>query len=179
MREVGAIDNITYRQLNGCSARQASSDLKKLQALDLISSKGNNRSTYYVPSQRLLELKHTTFEANSVFLDANSVCSDANGVCSDANDVCIEAIYSQLPEDLNKQIESLGQRCKTGLLESIVVQLCEITPLDVEQLATLTNRSIIHLRNRVIPKLMREKRLFFTIPEMVKHPNQKYTTKKG
>ena len=97
----------------------------------------------------------------------------------DANSVCVENIFSKLPENLNQKISSIGQRCKKEFLETIVVELCEVTPLDVEQLSVLTKRSTVYLRNYIIPKLMREKRLFFTIPEMVKHPNQKYTTKKG
>ena len=179
MREVGAIDNITYRQLNGCSARQASADLKKLQSLDLIYPKGNNRSTYYIPSQRLFELKHTTFDANSVCSDANTVCLDAKVACLDPKVACLDNITCNLSLDLQERLSSLGKKCSKQLFEQLVVDLCGSMPLNIEQLSQITNRNQIYLRNKIIPKLMREKRLFFTIPEMVKHPNQKYTARKS
>lgn len=103
VREVGAIDNITYRQLNGCSARQASADLKKLQALDLFSPQGNNRSTYYIPSQRFLELKHTT-------LGADSVCSDAKVACLNSKVACLDDITCNLSTDLKERISNIDKK---------------------------------------------------------------------
>jgi hypothetical protein len=49
VREVGAIDNITYRQLNSdINNQRASLDLHYLCTKGLLEQKGQSRSTYYI-----------------------------------------------------------------------------------------------------------------------------------
>ncbi|NJC27035.1 ATP-binding protein [Neolewinella antarctica] len=50
MREVGAINNSTYRQLVDGDLIQAGQDLHHLRKLELIEKKGKTRGTYYVPN---------------------------------------------------------------------------------------------------------------------------------
>lgn len=72
LREVGAIDNITYRQLSGVSAKDASKGLKALVSLDFIESKGQGRQTYYEPTNKLKSL----FATNGESSDEKVVTSD-------------------------------------------------------------------------------------------------------
>ncbi|MGM9816165.1 MAG: ATP-binding protein, partial [Lepagella sp.] len=74
MRETGAIDNITYRQLTGSTSRDANKNIKQLESTGLIQMKGNRRNAYYIPTERLRGLY------------ANDATSDANDATSDAND---------------------------------------------------------------------------------------------
>ncbi len=54
-REVGAIDNSSYRNLNrGTDTLSASRHLKRLCDFDLLLKKGQGTSTYYVPTAKLL-----------------------------------------------------------------------------------------------------------------------------
>jgi ATP-dependent DNA helicase RecG len=55
-REVGAIDNSTYRDINReADTLSASKHLRKLCDCGLLSKKGNGPATYYVPTERALE----------------------------------------------------------------------------------------------------------------------------
>lgn len=98
MREVGAIDNITYRQLSGATAKDASKGLKALVSLDFIESKGQGRQTYYVPTDKLKSL----FATNGGSLDANGACSDANGACF--NRTVSEIFGSKISKNRNSEI---------------------------------------------------------------------------
>jgi len=53
VREVGAIDNKTYRQMADCDTLKASSDLRNLKNLNLLKPKGKGKATYYVPDAAL------------------------------------------------------------------------------------------------------------------------------
>jgi len=49
IRETGAIDNPTYRQLNGCDSLSASSELRNMRYDAILMQKGKGRATYYIP----------------------------------------------------------------------------------------------------------------------------------
>lgn len=53
IREVGAIDNQTYRQMNDCDTLKASIELRAMKSMNLISPKGKGKGTYYVPGDKL------------------------------------------------------------------------------------------------------------------------------
>lgn len=57
LREIGAIDNSTYRQLNGIDVMKASQELRNLREKDIILQKGKGRATYYVPNRTLVQWK--------------------------------------------------------------------------------------------------------------------------
>lgn len=162
LREVGAIDNITYRQLSGVSTKDASKDLKHLVKLNLIEQKGQGRQTYYIPSKELIGL-----------YSSNGATSDAYGATSDekvaTSDLFGERIFNKL--------NSLGRWSKRTELEQLIIEMCQRMPLSIEEIASLTKRNINYIRNKILPGLLRDKRISFTFPEMINHPNQKYTAK--
>ena len=53
VREVGAIDNQTYRQMADCDSKKASVDLRMLKSHHLFESKGKGKFTYYIPGTGL------------------------------------------------------------------------------------------------------------------------------
>mgnify|MGYP007030457029 FL=1 len=53
LREIGAIDNSSYRQLNGVDILRASQDLRSLREKDIVIQKGKGRATYYIPNNQL------------------------------------------------------------------------------------------------------------------------------
>jgi len=53
VREVGAIDNQTYRQMADCDTLRASTDLRALKNYDLLKPKGKGKATYYIPGDTL------------------------------------------------------------------------------------------------------------------------------
>lgn len=55
--------------------------------------------------------------------------------------------------------------------------MCRITPLSIDEIAKYTKRTINYIRVKILPGLLRDKRIKYTFPEMINHPNQKYTSK--
>ncbi|WP_437917701.1 ATP-binding protein [Sphingobacterium sp. LRF_L2] len=53
-REVGAIDNSSYRQLNGVDILKASGDLRDMRLKELLNQKGKGRATYYVVGKNFI-----------------------------------------------------------------------------------------------------------------------------
>ena len=169
IREVGAIDNLTYRQLSGVSSRDASRDLKQLEQLELILMRGTGRNTYYIPTDKL----KTLYPSNGGTSDANGGTSDANGGTSDANGGTSDA-SNRIPDDLKNRIDNLGKRLPKEILSDLIIQLCRVKPFSGEELAKILGRSETHIKNNIIPALIGNGRLRFTYPEMINHPNQKY-----
>lgn len=167
LREVGAIDNLTYRQLSGVSPKEAIRDLKVLLRLDFIKQKGQGRKTYYIATERLNQLYAS---------DTNLVSSGINLVSSDAN-LASSDVMNGLPESLQKRIMSLGKKSSFRDVCDIIVDLCRYKPFGSEDIAKILKRHETYIRDAYLKVLLREKRIKFTIPEMRNHPNQKYTVK--
>ena len=176
LREVGAIDNITYRQLSGVSAREASASLKRLENLGLLKMNGQGRNTYYTPSVELNEM-YAANGATSISNNATSAPNNATPVSNNANSVPKDAtsILATLPKEISLKINSLGKRVPLSTLEALTIELCTIRPFSIEELALLLQRTVSHIRNKVLPPLLSDGSVRFTIPEMRNHPNQKYT----
>ena len=63
VREAGAIDNATYRDLSRLDALTASQALRRLRDAGLLAQKGRGSATYYIPTDRLVDkgLSSTSF----------------------------------------------------------------------------------------------------------------------
>lgn len=198
LREVGAIDNITYRQLSGVSAREASASLKRLENLGLLKMNGQGRNTYYTPSTTLLEMyeanaatstpNNATSEDNARTLGANAVTPGANAVTSPSNAVTSvgnavtaqeeldrQMLLSNLPNDIKERIYNLKARNPKTIIEALIVDICAYSPHSAYELVTIFQMDAAHIKTRYIAQLLKEGRICFTIPEMRNHPNQKYT----
>ena len=180
LREVGAIDNITYRQLSGATAKDASKGLKALVSLDFIESKGQGRQTYYVPTDKLKSL----FATNGGSSDEKVVTHDRKVTTSDEKVTTSERKVTTTPEkvitfgeDISQRLVSLGKRSKKSELEAVIIDMCRIMPLSIDEIAKYTKRTISYIRVKILPGLLRDKRIKYTFPEMINHPNQKYTSK--
>ncbi len=106
--------------------------------------------------------------------DPYNATPDPYNATSNPYNATSDRILNNIPEDIKVALSKIGKRCEPALLEDIVVELCKIMPLNIEQLSELTQRTTAHIRNKVIPKLLKEKRIRFTIPDMINHPEQKY-----
>ena len=149
VREVGAIDNITYRQLNSnMNNQKASFDLHDLCTKGLLEQKGQSRSTYYIAGE-------------------NFVNSRADGEMSRA-----------IPEELLKKCRGLKKWESSEIISALIIDLCTYTSLSLNEISIIINRDPKTIRYHYLNPLLKEKKIFYTIPEMLNHPNQKYTTVK-
>lgn len=176
IRETGAIDNPTYRQLNGCDSLKASAELRSLRDLGILQQKGKSRATYYIPDLAFntpdVAAENETGGAGISLSDNLSALSDNLPALSDNP----TALSDNLPENLMEMIKGLGKRVlDKEKLNSVVLALCSWKPLTIKQIASLMGRNEKYLYSIVTP-LKDSGKLMYTIPEMPNHPDQAYKT---
>jgi len=203
-REVGAIDNLAYRQINGCDGARASRELRQLRDLGLLEQKNSGRTTYYKPGPSMsLELSEPGKVQMDLFVTRGTEEKDdqANGsVMSspiepataliepgldliepglDLIEPARQSLLNHLPIDLQQQVQAIGLRSnEPGKVTEVILQLCSIRPYSLEDLSILLRRKSKYLLFSFITPLRQQGHLQFTIPEMPNHPNQAYTTSK-
>ena len=210
VREVGAIDNITYRQISShISSKQASADLHHLCELSILEKKGQGNRAYYLAGEAFnkrvgVQLSDnisstSTISTVSVTDDSYNVQSlslsvPVSGVSVPVENVSVpgetasvpphdvsvpgEDSDQSLPEEAERLILSIGRRSNDAQkVDSVILDLCSYKPLSVNELSRLLHRTENYLKSKFIKRLLAEQRLYYTIPEMKNHPNQKYTTK--
>lgn len=150
IREAGAIDNSTYRQLNACDVLKASNELRSLRDKGLIEQKGKGRATYYISSVIV------NTEPNSLNTEPQS-------------------LTQELPSKIREQIDKLGVRENDpNKIKNVIYELCKHKSYSVKQIALILNRNENYVyRNYIIP-MKEDGKLQHTIIDMPNHPDQAY-----
>ncbi len=175
VREVGAIDNVTYRQLSGVKASRASRDLGRMADCLLLDVKKHSNQTYYTIGEelkaRIINLNPPSSESNPPSSESNPPSSESNPPSSESNPPTQEI----LPTDLTNRIERIGRRTHDkGLLFGIVLDLCRIRPRKIAEIAKIINRTDNYVKHDIVAPLRERGSLTYTIPDMINHPDQKY-----
>ena len=85
-----------------------------------------------------------------------------------------EELLLLLPDDIKKRIDEVGKRVSKDVLNKLVVDMCSIVPLSMDALSVLLHRNSKSFKNKNIKVLLENDQLFYWIPEMINHPQQKY-----
>ena len=85
-----------------------------------------------------------------------------------------EELLLLLPDDIKKRIDEVGKRVPKDVLNKLVVDMCSIIPLSMDDLSVLLHRNSKSFKNKNIKVLLENNQLFYWIPEMINHPLQKY-----
>lgn len=196
VREVGAIDNITYRQLNSdINTSKASADLHDMCKKGLLEQKGQSRSSYYIAGEQFVNgrvdhsLNSIAAGENSNAVEGNSNAIGENSIGDSLNSRGKAPLNSrgeflnsrgqQLPKILEERIKKIGKRAKPDEMKKLVIELCSLEPMSLLELANILKRKPSSLRYLYVNPLIESGELFYTIPEMLSHPDQKYTTVKN
>lgn len=164
IREAGAIDNSTYRQLNACDVLKASNELRSLRDKGLIEQKGKGKATYYIANGNL------NTEANLLNTYGDDLNTYGDDLNTDGND-----LLKALPKELRLEIENLGEREKnTDKIKILIYDLCLHKSYSVRQIASLLNRKENTVFRNYINPMREEGKLQYTISDMPKHPEQAY-----
>lgn len=175
IREQGAIDNSTLRQLTDCDTLAASQELRKLRDQNLIEKKGQSTATYYIPgsffprpdSSDLPPSGHVTLGGEHVTLGGEHVTLAPEHGTLDPD----------IPSDLYTELQKLGKRPGKEKLRPLILELCKIKPWTAEDLArALGNRNSRSLKADHLSKMIAGKQLRYLYQDMEKHPNQAYLT---
>lgn len=174
VREVGAIDNAAYRNLNRVDTLTASGHLRRLRDLHLLEMKGAGSKTYYVAGTGVVAGDVETHKP-----DAETHKPDVQTHKPDlqTHKPGPQTHKVALPEGLEERIAHAGQRPPASVVEALVVALCAHRPSSAREIAeALGGRDVRHLTRTYLRPLIARGLLAYTIPQMPKHPDQKYTT---
>lgn len=194
VREVGAIDNLTYRQLDTTITHaRARLEIHRLCELGFLVKKGQGRNTYYVKTEKVVSLGEMLPHQGEMFHGEEKINhgkeekkggiyhgeeeiyhgkEEKNGEMFHA--LNRDALLAELPEELKKQILVMKKWTPKNEMEQIIISLCSLRPYSIVELELLLQRSQKALKSFLIKALLESNKLFYWIPEMIRHPQQKY-----
>jgi ATP-dependent DNA helicase RecG len=205
VREVGAIDNATYRQLDSSITHaRARLEIHKLCNLGFLEKKGQGRNTYYIRTSKVVSLGERLRPQSERLLPQHGTLCERippqHGTLGERyqgeneryqafeeryqgevgtfeeryQGVNREELLLLLPDDIKKRIDEVGKRVPKDVLNKLVVDMCSIVPLSMDDLSVLLHRNSKSFKNKNIKVLLENNQLFYWIPEMINHPQQKY-----
>jgi ATP-dependent DNA helicase RecG len=167
LREAGAIDNSTFRQLNACDVLKASNELRYLRDKELIIQKGKGKATYYIAGTNL------TTEPIDLTTEPINLTTEPINLTTEP-----QLLKQELPSELREKIDALGSRENdSNKIKSIIYELCELKEYSSKQIAVILNRNENYVYRNYINPMREEGRLQYTIPDMPNHPDQAYKSK--
>jgi ATP-dependent DNA helicase RecG len=180
VRELGAIDNAAYRNVNRTDTLNASVHLRRLRDLGLLAMKGSGSRTYYVPGPGFRPTPSLptdppqpgwqTPQGNRQTPQPDTQTPQAGQQTSQPD--------TPLPADLAQRLPEPGTRPERATLQQLVLDLCTWKPHSARELASLLGRrDHKHLVKELLSPMVAQGLLAFTIPSMEKHPEQRYTAR--
>lgn len=154
VREMGAITNADYRNINSVDTLSASSHLRRLRDLGLLEQKGNGSATYYIPTKKLCAPNATP--------QISPIIGELDG----------------LPEDIKNDVRYLKKRASSAKIRSIIARICSIKYFKLGDIAFLLGRGPEYTRARFLSPMTDEGELELLYPHQPNHPYQAYRTKK-
>ena len=180
-RELGAMDNHTYREINKVDTLTASQALKHLRDRGLFEQKGRGPATWYKPTARMLgeggEAPHpNTRPGAHASLSSNPSPLSGNLLPLSGN---LEgerrrALLNTLPGALAARAGTIGQRHPPQKVQELVVDLCRLRAWRAEELGCLLARNPETVRQSYLRPLLRAGRIRMTNPEKPHDPEQAY-----
>ncbi len=179
-REVGAIDNATYRSLNAVDTLTASSALRRLRDAGLFNQQGRGSATWYQPTTKLigpgdLSTDSSGLSSKSDRLSSNPVALSSNPEPLSSNpNPARKALLDELPGHLAARVGSIGQRHPPEGVRDVVADLCVHRAWRVDELAQLLQRNPETIRQNYLRPLLAQKRIVMTLPDTPNSPQQAY-----
>ena len=165
VREVGAIDNSTYRQMADSDTLKASNDLRLLKTHTLLSPKGKGKATYYVAGIGLSTLPQ------ELSAPVPEISAPPQELSAPVNEI------STLTKEILERIEQLNQReHDIEKVKSIILDMCAIRVMKAIEIAGYLNKGEGYVKRKYLSDMIAEKKLKYLHPDMINHPEQAYIT---
>ena len=208
VREVGAIDNATYRQLDSSITHaRVRLEIHKLCDLGFLEKKGQGRNTYYIRTskvvslgerlrpqderllpqdERLLPQDERLLPQDERLLPQHGTLGERyqgederyQGKLGTFEEECMlkprAELVRELPNELQERVNNIGNRASRETVCQLLIDLCAFKPYSYEELASILQRSPKALKDKYLKPLRLANKLFYWIPEMINHPQQKY-----
>ncbi len=177
-REVGAIDNASWRDINKVDTLTASQSLKKLRDAGLLQQKGRGSATWYQPTGKMLgDDEGLSSNPDGLSSNPEGLSSNPQGLSSNPDplaDPARRALLNELPGELAAQVGAIGQRRPPEEVRELVVELCRHRDCRAEDLALLLVRNVETVRQNYLRPLLRAGRIRMTRPDVPNDPEQAY-----
>lgn len=177
-REVGAIDNATWRDINKVDTLAASHGLKKLRDAGLLQQNGRGSATWYQPTGKMLG-------------DDDGLSRDPEGLSRDSGDLSRDpgsldkteaerkarvrqALLAGLPGELGARVGALGRRSRPDTVRDVVLDLLRQRAWRLEELGQLLQRNPEYVRQKYVQPLLEAARIRMTRPDIPNDPEQAY-----
>ena len=198
MREVGAIDNATYRQLDSSITHaRARLEIHKLCDLGFLEKKGQGRNTYYIRTSKVVSLgERLRPQGERLLPQLGTLCErllPQHGTLGEkippqgkmyhgkhgtfeieSQTKSRNELLRELPKGLQERVAKLGKRASRKKVSQLLVDLCAFKPYSYEELALIIQRAAKPMKDKYIKPLRLANKLFYWIPEMINRPLQKY-----
>ena len=205
VREVGAIDNQTYRQMADCDTLKASNDLRIMKNHKLLKPRGKGKATYYIAGDGLnLEVSNgvnTAIVTPSTepslstepvlasteprlntepvlnFEDNSLTTVVGDALSTEANSIDRNALLEELPYELKIKILELKER-ENDLqkINEVIQEICKVRPCKLVEIASLLQKGDNYISRKYLKSMIDLGELRFLYPEMINHPDQAYCT---
>lgn len=176
LKEVGAISNSAYRDINKVETLQASMHLRRLRNLGLLEQKGKGAATYYqAGSVFRASLEKDALSANLHVVSPNQGSESPN---LDALSPNRQSLLPLLPDSLVANLNGIGKRASTDTMETTIEEICQVQAFEKVEIAALIDRNEEYTGD-YLRRLVLAGRLKMTMPETPNHPHQKYQATKG
>ena len=187
VREVGAIDNATYRQLDSSITHaRARLEIHKLCDLGFLEKKGQGRNTYYIGTSKVVSLGERLLPQGEKIPPQHGTLGERyqgederyQAYLGTFEEECMlkpcEELVRELPNELQERVNNIGNRASRETVCQLLIDLCAFKPYSYEELASILQRSPKALKDKYLKPLRLANKLFYWIPEMINHPLQKY-----
>lgn len=198
VREVGVIDNATYRQLDSSITHaRARLEIHKLYNLGFIEKKGQGRNTYYIRTSKVVSLGERLRPQGERLLPQHGTLGEKippqHGTLGkkippqgekippqhgtfeiESQTKSRNELLRELPKGLQERVAKLGKWASREKVSQLLVDLCAFKPYSYEELALIIQRAAKPMKDKYIKPLRLANKLFYWIPEMINHPLQKY-----
>ena len=198
VREVGAIDNATYRQLDSSITHaRARLEIHKLCDLGFLEKKGQGRNTYYIRTSKVVSLgerlrpqdekippqhgtlgekippQHGTL-GKKIPPQGEKIPPQHGTFEIESQPKSRNELLRELPKGLQERVAKLGKWASREKVSQLLLDLCAFKPYSYEELALIIQRAAKPMKDKYIKPLRLANKLFYWIPEMINHPLQKY-----
>jgi ATP-dependent DNA helicase RecG len=178
VREVGAINNSAYRDLNRVETLIASGHLRKLRDEGLVEQKGKGAATFYVPTERLLN--PVSFKPlNPITKPQPQESTAATSPTGKPLPTGFRGNLQGLPTGLADAVRELGQRASPAEVRAVIRQLVAWKTLSSEQLSEILGRNQHHLITTHLRPMLHDGEIEYLYADQPAHPQQAYKATSG
>ena len=178
VREVGAIDNTTYRQMANCDTLKASNDLRILRNNNFLKVKGKGKSTYYIPGDKLsTPAQEISTPPREISTPPQEISTQPQEISTQPQEISTQPLYTELPSEVLEEISSLRKKEHNfEKVSNLILKVCSVKSMTSDEIAQIFNKREDYMRRKYLKKLIAEKKLNYLYPEMINHPEQAYLT---